>query len=146
MPNRVILDDADKDLAMKEGRPAARGDEFILEDGEPFARNPVHPTDSYGTHHFELVTHGYSEDQILTPTSMVRPFDCADYNSGAGVGPHHEGKNPHTEPGHKSSFYSSDCGKVGDGRNPGGGLESPHSEVHDNTYEGQFFNAKNDGF
>jgi hypothetical protein len=148
MPNRVILDDADKDLAMKEGISAARGDEFILENGEQFQKNPLVPVSSYGTQSFELITHGYSEDQVIAPDSMTRPFCFVEYNSGAGVGPHHEGKNPYTEPGHTSSHYAGDSGKYrSDVRTPDGFTVAPHTEsIYENNWEDGSEHSKNDRF
>jgi hypothetical protein len=112
MPTRVVIDDADRDLAMKEGLSSARGDEFIEQNGEQVAKNPLHPVSSYGSQHFELVSMDPgAQDRICEPASMTRPFDSFSYPGSTGEGIH-QGREAGQEYPHKSPLYSGDSGKV----------------------------------
>jgi hypothetical protein len=131
MPTRVVIDDADRDLAMKEGLSSARGDEFIEQNGEQVPKNPLHPVSSYGSQHFELISMDPgAQDRICEPASMTRPFDSFSYPGSTGEGIH-QGREAGESFPQKSPLYSGDSGKVSSSKRfgEGGELESHQTDA-----------------
>lgn len=99
MSTRVNISDSDRELALKEGLVSARGDEFILSNGD---QPPINPLTVVGANDFDVV---------LAPSGMIRPFDSADHCGHPGMGPNFQGRDPGQDVPSPSQHYSLASGK-----------------------------------